>query len=98
MYIAHLFEEDQVILTSKWRDQRVQINGPWKNLKIYRLGDVDLFLSKLMRNDAQDIADADFVLDQAGWNQNDIRQISVWHVCQISQKFANSLFSARLNF
>jgi hypothetical protein len=75
LYISHLFEEDQVVLTSKWRDQRVRINGPWKNLKAYRLGDVDLFLSKLMRNDAQDITDAKFVMDQAGWNQNEIRQI-----------------------
>ena len=75
LYISHLFEEDQVILTFKWSDQRVRINGPWKNLKVHRLGDVDLFLSKLMRNDAQDIADAKFVVDQAGWNQNEIRQI-----------------------
>jgi hypothetical protein len=28
-----------------------------------------------MRNDAQDVADAKFVVDQAGWNQNEIRQI-----------------------
>jgi hypothetical protein len=75
LYISHLFEEDQVILTFKWRDQRVRINGPWKNLKVYRLGDVDLLLSKLMRNDAQDVVDAKFVVDQAGWNQNEIRQI-----------------------
>ena len=70
-----MFEEDQVILTFKWSGQRVRINGSWKNLKVHRLGDVDLFLSKLMRNDAQDIADAKFVVDQAGWNQNEIRQI-----------------------
>jgi hypothetical protein len=43
LYISHLFEEDQVVLTSKWRDQRVRINGPWKNVKAYRLGDVRSF-------------------------------------------------------
>jgi KTSC domain-containing protein/uncharacterized nucleotidyltransferase DUF6036 len=75
LYISHLFEEDQVILTSKWRAQRVRIRGPWKNLEVYRLGDVDLFLSKLMRNDPQDMADAKFVVDQLGWNQNEIRHI-----------------------
>ena len=39
LYISHLFEEDQVILTFKWSDQRVRINRPWKNLKVHRLGD-----------------------------------------------------------
>jgi KTSC domain/Nucleotidyltransferase of unknown function (DUF6036) len=75
LYISHLFEEDQVIVTSGWRNQRVQINKPWNKLKVYRLGDVDLFLSKLMRNDAQDIADAQFVVDHAGWNQDTIARI-----------------------
>ena len=53
----------------------MRINGLWKNPKVYRLGDIDLFLSKLMRNDAQDIADAKFVVDQSEWDQNEIRQI-----------------------
>ena len=53
----------------------MRINGLWKNLKVYRLGDIDLFLSKPMRNDAQDIADAKFVVDQSEWDQNEIRQI-----------------------
>jgi lysyl-tRNA synthetase class 2 len=75
LYISHLFEEDQVIVTSKWRDQRVRINQTWNKLEVYRLGDVDLFLSKLMRNDPQDIADAQFVADRAGWSQKIIARI-----------------------
>jgi hypothetical protein len=75
LYVLHLFEEDQVILTSKWRDQRVRINGPWKKLRVYRLGDVDLFLTKLMRNDPQDIADAKFVIGRANWSQDTIARI-----------------------
>ena len=75
LYISHLFEEDQVILTSKWKAQRVRINRRWNNLKVYRLGDADLFLSKLMRNDPQDIKDAMFVLDRAGWKQDAIARI-----------------------
>ena len=75
LYISHLFEEDQVILTSEWKDQRIRIDGLWQNLNVYRLGDVDLFLSKLMRDDPQDIADAKFVVKQAGWDQNTIAHI-----------------------
>jgi hypothetical protein len=75
LYISHLFEEDQVILTSKWRDQRVRINQAWSKLRVCRLGDVDLFLSKLMRNDPQDIADAQFVANRAGWSQDTIARI-----------------------
>jgi KTSC domain len=75
LYVSHLFEENQVVLTSEWRNQRVQINGPWKKLTVYRLGDIDLFLSKLMRNDPQDIADAKFVVDGARWDQDTIARI-----------------------
>jgi hypothetical protein len=75
LYISHLFEENQVVLTPGWKDQRARINGTWKKLKVYRLGDVDLFLSKLMRNDPQDIADAKFVVGRAGWNQGTIARI-----------------------
>ena len=75
LYISHLFEETQVILTSKWKEQRVRIPGHWKKLKVYRLGDVDLFLSKLMRNDPQDIADAKFVLNRAGWSSEEVAEI-----------------------
>lgn len=75
LYISHLFEEDQVILTPKWRKQRVRIDGHWKKLEVYRLGDVDLFLSKLMRNDPQDFADAKFVIDQAAWSKSEVADI-----------------------
>lgn len=75
LYISHLFEENQVVITPGWKDQRVPIDGPWKKLRVYRLSDADLFLSKLMRNDPQDIADAKFVVGRAKWNQNTIARI-----------------------
>ena len=59
-------------LTPKWKDQRVQIEGSWTKLKVYRLGDADLFLTKLMRNDPQDITDAQFVAGRACWTQDTI--------------------------
>jgi hypothetical protein len=75
LYISHLFEENQVVLTPEWKKQRVRIDGPWKKLRVYRLGNVDLFLSKLMRNDPQDLADAKFVIARASWNQDAITRI-----------------------
>jgi hypothetical protein len=75
LYISHLFEEDQVVLTPEWKNQRVPIQGCWNKLKVYRLSDIDLFLSKLMRNDPQDIRDAMFVVDRAGWEQDTIARL-----------------------
>jgi lysyl-tRNA synthetase class 2 len=75
LYISHLFEEDQVVLTPEWKNQRVPIRGSWKKLRVYRLGDIDLFLSKLMRNDPQDLADAKFVANQARWDREMISHI-----------------------
>lgn len=58
LYISHLFEESQVILRPEWRTSRAPIVGAWKNLRIFRLCDADLLLSKLMRDDPQDLRDA----------------------------------------
>ena len=63
LYISHFFEESQVILTTDWRSKRIQIKGPWKNLNIFRLGNEDLFLSKLMRDDPIDRKDAQFIIE-----------------------------------
>lgn len=65
LYLSHFFEEDQVILTPLWRENRLQIAKRWKQLLLYRLGDADLFLSKLMRDDALDLADARFIAERA---------------------------------
>ncbi len=48
LYLSHMFEENQVILTAGWRENRVLIPGSWKRLTLCRLGDVDLFLTKLI--------------------------------------------------
>lgn len=58
LYISHLFEESQVILRAEWRQARAPIAGAWRNLRIFRLSDPDLLLSKLMRDDPQDQRDA----------------------------------------
>jgi hypothetical protein len=70
-----LFEEDQVVLTPEWKNQRVLVHGSWNKLRGYRLGDIDLFLSKLMRNDPQDIADAKFLAKRLRWDREMISHI-----------------------
>jgi hypothetical protein len=72
LYLSHLFEEDQVILTPTWRENRLLIPKSWERLTIYRLGNIDLFLSKLMRDDPLDYADARFVVERAGLDQRAI--------------------------
>jgi hypothetical protein len=53
--------EEQVILRPPWKQYRVAIPCPWPHLSLYRLGDLDLLLSKLMRDDPIDHRDALFI-------------------------------------
>ncbi len=46
-----------------------------KHLDLCRLGDADLLLSKLMRDDPIDQADACFIVQQAGFSPEAVRQI-----------------------
>lgn len=73
LYISHFFEESQIVLTPEWRQQRVAIPGSWRRLSLYRLGDGDLLLSKLMRYDPQDLDDARFIVERAGFSREDVR-------------------------
>lgn len=62
LYISHFFPEDMVILRPNWREKRVSIDLPLDQLVLYRLSDLDLLLSKLMRDDPQDQEDALFIV------------------------------------
>jgi hypothetical protein len=66
LYVSHFFTEAQVILRPCWREQRVPIAGDWRQLRLFRLSDADLLLSKLMRDDPLDHADARFICAAAG--------------------------------
>jgi len=65
LYVSHFFTEDQVALTAEWREHRTVVPGTWLHLDLYRLGDVDLLLSKLMRDDPIDLSDAKFIVSSA---------------------------------
>lgn len=73
LFMTHFFEETQVILTADWRQKREPIPGSWQQLRLYRLGNEDLFLSKLMRDDPIDRADAQFIVDAAAMTPAQIR-------------------------
>ena len=94
-YISHLFTEDQVVLRPEWRSSRSPIIGGWKKLTVWRLGDADLFLSKLMRDDPLDRADADFIVRQGRLNAEEIREAiraaRVPEVPEVREQFAQCI-------
>jgi len=74
LYISHFFEESQVVLTPDWMSKRVPIHGRWTNLGLSRLGNEDLFLSKLMRDEPIDRMDAMFIVKSAPLAPDQIRR------------------------
>ncbi|MBT7065316.1 MAG: hypothetical protein HN919_03360 [Verrucomicrobia bacterium] len=72
LYISHFFTESQVILLPDWRSSRIPISGKWTHLDLYRLGNIDLLLSKLMRDDPIDHADAQFIARASNLGVSDI--------------------------
>lgn len=75
LYVSHLFGEEQVILRSDWMNYRVAIPGEWPHITLYRLGDEDLFLSKLMRDDPHDHGDALFLVRHNQWSREDVTSL-----------------------
>jgi hypothetical protein len=92
LYLSHLFTEDQVILRPNWRAHRVPLPGRWRQLTLQRLGDVDLLLSKLMRDDPLDQQDARFIISQAGLSvaqiQAALAQARVPAIPELQEQFA----------
>ncbi len=62
LYLTHIFTEEDVIIRDGWESRRVPINLDCKNIKLYRPSAEDLILTKMMRNDVQDLADIEFML------------------------------------
>jgi hypothetical protein len=91
LYVSHLFSEDQVIVRADWRDQRVPLAGDWRRLQLYRLSDLDLLLSKLMRDDPLDQQDALFIVARSGLSREQIerglRAARVPAVAELQEQF-----------
>ncbi len=65
LYITHLFTDQQVILTGGWTDRLFPVcPGRYRNLELFRPSAIDLILTKMMRNDLQDIADIRFLIER----------------------------------
>ena len=75
LYMTHLFDEDQVVLRENWLQERVVIALPYNHLKLHRLADADLLLSKLMRYDPTDLDDLTFIIQQARFSPDAVATI-----------------------
>ncbi len=72
LYISHLFDESQVILSPQWHERRLPIKLELANIGLFRLSDMDLLLSKLMRYDPTDLDDVRFIIASAKLKPKDI--------------------------
>ena len=65
LYVSHLFTDEQVALTPNGLNKIVPIDiGGLKYLQLSRPSTIDLILTKMMRNDRQDIGDIRFMMSQ----------------------------------
>ena len=91
LYVSHLFEENQVVLTPDWRRNRMRVPGAWGRLALHRLGDRDLLLTKLMRDDPIDLSDARFIIERARISKDQlvetIRCARIPDIPEISEQF-----------
>lgn len=65
LYLSHLFTDRQVALTPDWLSKIVPVpSGGYKYLQLFRPSAHDLILTKMMRNDREDIEDISFLMEQ----------------------------------
>jgi len=65
LYVSHLFTDRQVALTVDWLEKTVEIpSGEYRFLRLSRPASADLILTKMMRNDREDLKDIAFILEQ----------------------------------
>jgi Nucleotidyltransferase of unknown function (DUF6036) len=73
LYVSHLFTDEQVALTPNWLDKIVPIAvTDLRHLRLFRPSSTDLILTKMMRNDRQDIEDIAFVLSREKIDAEDL--------------------------
>ncbi len=75
LYMTHLFSDDQVILTPDWLQRIVPLpSQPWRHLQGFRPSSLDLILTKMMREDPQDLADIQFLVCREGISLGVLRE------------------------
>lgn len=76
LYISHVFEDRQIILTKDWVSRRVPIHLPLLDrITAFRPSTEDLLLSKMMRNDAEDKHHITFLLQQGGFSDGFLQDL-----------------------
>lgn len=68
LYLTHIFEEAQIILTRDWLQNRVKVLRPdLQSLTVYRPSALDLILTKMMRGgDPQDLEEISWLVRHEG--------------------------------
>ncbi len=75
LYMTHLFQEDQVILSSNWSENTVPIELGLNHIQLRRPAVIDLVLTKMMRgNDPKDLEDVRFLIATGKIKPNELRQ------------------------
>ncbi len=75
LYVSHLFTDRQVALTADWLEKVVKIPSEhYKFLRLYRPSTADLVLTKMMRNDKEDLKDIAFILEQGAINGTPLKE------------------------
>lgn len=72
LYITHLFQEDQIILTPDWLERTVSLDLGLSHLKIQRPSTLDLILTKMMRGDDADLQEIEFLIKADNINPSDL--------------------------
>lgn len=62
LYMTHLFQEDQIILTPDWLEKTIPLELGLQHLKIQRPSTLDLILTKMMRGDDADLQEIQFLI------------------------------------
>ena len=74
LYMTHLFSDDQVILSPDWLQQIVALpSQSWRQLQGFRPSTLDLILTKMMREDPQDLADIEFLVHHEAISTEQLR-------------------------
>jgi len=72
LYLTHLFSEYDIIIQPDWLSRRVGIDESFQQLILFRPGSIDLILTKMMRDDRQDLDDIRFLLEQESLSPEDL--------------------------
>jgi hypothetical protein len=65
LYLSHLFTDRQIALTPDWLGKILAVpSSGYKFLRLFRPSSVDLIMTKMMRNDREDLEDIRFIMGQ----------------------------------